>query len=169
MDTNRSIEASVTRFQETHMKLDAVYAQLAKTCGLSVTEYWSLLLAHQGSTAQREISVCLSVSKQTLNSALKALQQKRLVYLKRSEDNLRIKQIVLTNEGQRFVEEHISRMSSLEAQAWQALTATERARLTELSQKFCALLLAALAQAEILPTIFDKKEYANEPNHHHQP
>ena len=76
--------ASGTRldaFREASMEFDSVYGQLAKSCGLSGTEYWALSLIHQGVETQREISQQLSLSRQTLNSAFKLLIRKGLIRL----------------------------------------------------------------------------------------
>ena len=57
-------------FREVSMEFDAVYGMLAKSCGLSGTEYWALILIYEGVETQREISEQLSLSRRALNPPL---------------------------------------------------------------------------------------------------
>ncbi len=91
------------------MEFDAVYGMLAKSCGLSEPEFWSLILIHEGVETQREISAQLSLSRQTLNSAFKQLVRKGLIRLSPLEHDQRSKRALLTQEGRRFVESTIAR------------------------------------------------------------
>lgn len=147
METHTSSDCTLTAFRDASMAFDAAYALFAKACGLSESEYWSLLLVSEGVKTQSEISVRLSLSKQTLNSAFKSLVHKGLVRLEPLENNQRIKRIILTEGGERFVKENIARMHQLEEQAWQSLEENERASLTRLTKKFSVLIKAALEQA----------------------
>ena len=134
--------ASGTRldaFREASMEFDSVYGQLAKSCGLSGTEYWALSLIHQGVETQREISQQLSLSRQTLNSAFKLL-----IRLEPSKRDQRSKRAILTQEGHRFVEENILRVGRLEEEAWKTLTEEEQTMLVRLTRQFSAALLRSL-------------------------
>lgn len=133
-------------FREATMEFDAAYARFAKNCGLSETEYWSLLLISEGVTSQSEISEQLSLSRQTLNSAFKQLIKKNLVRLETLENNQRVKKAILTTEGKNFVEKNIVRMHRLEENAWMSLTQEERGTLTRLTRKYCQLIEEALEQ-----------------------
>lgn len=146
MNTNLPDDGSVGRFREASMELDAAYSLFAKTCGLSVTEYWSLLLVSQGIRTQSELSAHLSISKQTLNSAVMLLKRKGLISLGPSESSQRVKIILLTGAGRQFIKEHISLMHQTETRAWESLSAEEQVTLTKLTQKFCTLLISALEQ-----------------------
>ena len=139
--------ASGTRldaFREASMEFDSVYGQLAKSCGLSGTEYWALSLIHQGGETQREISQQLSLSRQTLNSAFKLLIRKGLIRLEPSKRDQRSKRAILTQEGHRFVEENILRVGRLEEEAWKTLTEEEQTMLVRLTRQFSAALLRSL-------------------------
>ena len=59
-----------------YQKTDKIYYEFARGCGLSETAYWILYAVEVsgGSVAQRVISEEFSYSKQTVNSALKALE-----------------------------------------------------------------------------------------------
>ena len=131
-------------FREASMEFDAVYSLLAKSCGLSYPEFWSLVLIQDGVRTQREISEQLSISRQTLNSAFKLLVRKGLVCLIPLERDQRSKQAVLTHQGERFVQARILPALSLEEQAWSLLTVKEQEALTQLTHKFSTTLLQLL-------------------------
>ena len=136
MPPNPKADIGLDAFREASMAFDSVYGMLAKATGLSEPEYWSLVLIHHGVVTQREISEQLCLSRQTLNSAFKLLIRKGLLRLEPFENNQRSKQAILTDEGARFVEEHIIRMEHLEEQAWQTLLDEEKAALIRLTHQF---------------------------------
>lgn len=118
-------------FRDAAMEFDAVYGLLAKSCGLSDPEYWSLVLIKEGIVTQKEISDQLCLNRQTLNSAFKLLIKKRAI---------------LTETGQHFVDETVSKMERLEARAWETLTPEEQESITELTLRFSAALKRALEE-----------------------
>ena len=134
--------ARLDAFRDASMACEAIYNALAKACGLSGPEYWSLVLIHEGVVTQGEISRQLCLSRQTLNSAFKLLIKKGLIRLEPLPQDQRSKQAILTQRGQAFVREHIVRMEDLEAR--QALSPKEQAELTRLTRRFNAAMTAAL-------------------------
>ena len=137
-------EARLETFRDVSMEFDHVYGLLAKSCGLSETEYWALILIHEGVETQREISEQLSLSRQTLNSAFKQLIRKGLIRLAPFEHDQRSKRALLTPEGQRFVETTIAQSRYLEEQAWKTLTREEQADLIRLTHQFSTALRRVL-------------------------
>ncbi len=133
-------------FRDASMEFDSVYGLLAKSCGLSGTEYWALVLIHEGVATQREISEQLCLSRQTLNSAFKLLVRKGLVKLEPFENDQRSKRASLTDAGTRFVETYIVQTRALEEQAWQTLDEEEQIALPHLLRKFSAALRRSLQQ-----------------------
>lgn len=131
-------------FREVLMEFDAVYAKFAKNCGLSETEYWSLLLISEGVITQSEISEKLSLSRQTLNSAFRQLIKKGLLHLETLENNQRVKKAILTMEGQEIVNKNIVKMRRLEEKAWKSMTEEEREALIGLIRKYSSLVEDAL-------------------------
>lgn len=123
-------------FRDAAMEFDAVYGLLAKSCGLSDPEYWSLVL----------ISDQLCLNRQTLNSAFKLLIKKGLIRLEPFQDNQRSKRAILTETGQHFVDETVSKMERLEARAWETLTPGEQESITQLTLRFSAALKQALEE-----------------------
>lgn len=116
-------------FRDAAMEFDAVYGLLAKSCGLSDPEYWSLVLIKEGIVTQKEIS-----------------DQLCLIRLEPFQDNQRSKRAILTETGQHFVDETVSKMERLEARAWETLTPEEQESITELTLRFSAALKRALEE-----------------------
>ena len=133
-------------FRDAAMEFDAVYGLLAKSCGLSDPEYWSLVLIKEGIVTQKEISDQLCLNRQTLNSAFKLLIKKGLIRLEPFQDNQRSKRAILTETGQHFVDETVSKMERMEAQAWETLTPEEQESITQLTLRFRAALKRALEE-----------------------
>lgn len=146
MEQNIQPDSSVEAFWAVSKEFDNLYSNCAKSCGLSDAEYWSLLMIRGGAETQAEISDQLFLSRQTINSAFKQLVKKGLVRLEPLEHNQRTKRVIVTPAGQRFMEQHIDRMLTVEQQAWQLLDMEERVTLTRLTRKYCRLIQAALTQ-----------------------
>ena len=140
MESTDYDDYDLIEFREAIMEFDAVYARFAKNCGLSETEYWSLLLISEGIVTQSEISEKLSLSRQTLNSAFKQLIKKGLVHLEILENNQRFKKAMLTKEGQCFVDKNITQMHRLEEKAWKSMEEKERIMITGLIRKYSNLI-----------------------------
>lgn len=141
-------DTRLSSFRDASMEFDSVYGLLARSCGLSGTEYWALVLIREGVVTQREISEQLSLSRQTLNSAFKLLIKKGLIRLEPLEHDQRSKRAILTQAGARYVETTIARTRCLEEQAWQALTEEDQAALIRLTRQYSAALRCALRSQE---------------------
>lgn len=135
---------SLDALNEAFMELDRAYDQLAKSCGLSEPEYWSLVLIRHGAQTQREISERLTLSPQTVHSAFKLLVKKGLVRLEPFAHDQRSKRAVLTEEGRAFAAAHIVRLEEVEAQAWDTLSREEHAALIRLIRRFSAAMTRRL-------------------------
>ena len=146
MPPDRENETSLDALNEAFMELDRAYDQLAKSCGLSEPEYWSLVLIRHGAETQREISERLTISPQTINSAFKLLVRKGLVRLEVLESDQRSKRAVLTEAGERFVRQTIVPAEELDLQSWQTLTAEEQRTLIRLTAQLGAALRRSLTE-----------------------
>lgn len=104
-------------------------------------------MIREGCSTQTEISEQLYMHKQTTHSALKQLIKKGLARLEAKENNLRTKQIFLTDAGIQFAEKYIDSMLRIEERAWTTLETEERKQLIRISQKFNQLLAAELQQS----------------------
>ena len=140
MQTDPGLEA----YWEASKALDYAYSSMAKACGLSEPEYWSLAMIHRGMTTQRAICRELCISPQTIHSAFKLLVRKGLISLEPLPQDQRSKQAVLTAAGERFVTEQILPTEKLEEQAWQALSPGEQRDLVRLTRLYSAALRRTL-------------------------
>lgn len=144
MQTNHLDDEEIKTFRNIYKDLESVYDEFPKICGLSGTEYWALSMIHEGIVTQHGICEQLSISRQTVNSAFKQLKKRGLIELKVKDDNLRVKQIYLTEAGQEFIEREITNIHQLEEKVWHDLEAEERKTLTKLLYKYKVLLADAL-------------------------
>ena len=56
------------------------------------------------------------------------------------DNNLRVKQVYLTDKGKVFVDKEITNMHKMEENVWNAMNETERKQITELVYKYKSLL-----------------------------
>ena len=148
-DTSVSARALDALYQKT----DKVYYEFARGCGLSETAYWILyaIEVSGGHVAQGVIAEEFSYSKQTVNSALKALEAKGLVELAFAEGSRRSKVVSLTPAGRAFSDERIVPAIEAEDRAFASLTPRERAEFLRLARAYTAAIdreLAGIAQRE---------------------
>lgn len=144
MNDQNHQDNSIEAYRATYKELDRIWSMCSKACGLSDAEYWALHMIREGCRTQTEISEQLSMNKQTVHSALKMLIKKDMVRLETKQNNLREKQIIMTETGQKFARTYIDRMHDIEEEAWNALKLEERELLVLVSQKYNALLEPAL-------------------------
>ena len=146
METKKPAADSIEAYRAAYWDAEALYGLSAKLCGLSEMEYWILLALYEGVDTQSVISDRLGVSRQTVNSACKVLVKKGILRMEPLENNLRVKRIFLTEDGERFMQDHLERAFRLEAEAWTRMPQAERAALVALTAKYNALMKTALEQ-----------------------
>ena len=134
-----------------YQKTDKIYYELARGCGLSETAYWILYAVEVsgGQAAQAVIAEEFSYSKQTVNSALKALEARGLVELAFAEGSRRSKVVSLTPAGRAFSDERIVPAIEAEERAFASLAPEERTEFLRLARAYTAAIdreLASIAQ-----------------------
>lgn len=151
LPTSRDIEVI---YQET----DRLYYKLARGCGLSETAYWILydIVMAGGSASQRAIAQEHSMSRQTVNSAFKALERKGYVSISFAEGSRRSKVVTLTEAGQRFCDKRIVPGIEAEKNAFNALPEDDRVEFVRLGREY-----AAAVRAEI-ERLFSEEEADDE-------
>lgn len=125
---------------------DKLYYEFARGCGLSETAYWILYAVEVsgGAVTQSEIADAYSYSRQTVNSALKALEAKGLVELAPVAGARRSKTISLTESGRAFADERIRPAIAAEDRAFTRLAPAERAALVRLVRAYADAIDAEL-------------------------
>ena len=84
---SRDINALLKAMNYQTKKIEAIYYKLALNFKMSESEFWILytLSGAEQECSQQEISEELSVSKQTVNSAIQSLVQRKYIFLKLSD------------------------------------------------------------------------------------
>ncbi len=120
---------------------DAVYKKLAQRSNLSESGYWVFYAIYEMNDhiTQKDICDQWSMSKQTVNSALKEIEKAGFITLKKSERDKRSKIIELTESGQNYANEFIAIVFQFEERTWKRMTEDERKSLILSSQKYLDL------------------------------
>ena len=84
---------------------------------------------------QTQLCELLSLSKQTVHSALKKLVGQGYLRLEAADGNLKNKQVLITEAGDAFLSRTVDQVFGVENAAGSHLTAEERTDLLTLSQK----------------------------------
>lgn len=121
---------------------DAIYSRLAERGGISDSMFWVLYSIRMsgGQCTQRDISRSWAMSKQTVHSALKKLQEGGYITMEVSALDRRSKHIGLTEQGREFAAKNIDDIFTTEREAFCAMEEQERQALLELSGKYHRLL-----------------------------
>ncbi len=128
---------SIEAFRRVDKEITAVYNSVIKRSGISLSEFWILLMVWDGSSVQKEIARQLCWSKQTVNSACSKLAERGLICLEPSASDRRERQIVLTEKGVEFSRRYIGRMEAVEERIWQGFSLEERRLVVDLLERYC--------------------------------
>lgn len=150
-----NLHKQLMEFYAISNEIDAFFTQLAIQSGLSVSAHWTLYFIRQSENGCTQKSICKqwSMSKQTVNSALKVLNQKGMITLHPSEDDRRSKQIHLTLEGEAFAKKHLDVIFAAEEKTFMELSESSRIALIQGSKDYLNALQKNLAD------ILQKQEY----------
>ena len=137
-------DASIERFRESYNAVDRIYDLYARACGLSPTEFWCVACIAAGRSSQAEVAEELAASRQTVNSAFKALVRQGLIELAPHPQNGRVKQARLTGAGEAFVADHLRTMDEAEEAAWNAIPEQDRTTVNRVLDQFRAAFAPAV-------------------------
>lgn len=87
-------------------RIEAIYYKIALNLKMSESAFWILyaLAEAEQECSQQEISEELSISRQTINSAIQNLMQREYVFLEQSSISARRKNVRLTEKRKTFCE-----------------------------------------------------------------
>ena len=137
-------ELTFPRFNEESGRMykenDSLYRRLARHFGLSESAFWILytLEEFQQPVTQAQLCEYLSLSKQTINSGLKQLEQEGNIHL--SSGPGRRKYLQLTPAGRQLAERTVRPVLRAEERAFLGMAEEERASLLALERKYLSLL-----------------------------
>lgn len=121
-------------FNKNYKEMDIVYHNYAKSCGLSDMAYWILYSIAESNEyfTQRDFCNDWFFAPQTVNSALKELEKRDIIFLDTTAGNKKSKLIKPTENGKKYIEQVIL-----------PLIAAECKSLDSLSKEECLLMLSA--------------------------
>lgn len=136
------IRLQLREFNAIYMEIGAIYSDLAKKGGLSDCAFWLMYFIREanGEFTQKEICGQWTMSKQTVNSALKNLENSGYIILTPSKSDKRSKYITLTEKGTKFAQKNIDIIFELEQLTLQKMSDTERTVMIESNRKYQVLL-----------------------------
>jgi len=138
------------QFNRTYSRLykeeDSLYRRLARHFGLSDSAFWIIYALEEAQRPLTQTELCgdLALSKQTVHSALKQLEQEGRIRLTGGPG--RRKYLQLTPEGQALADRAARPVLQLEERAFLGLTGEERAGLLALNRRHLELMLREAEQ-----------------------
>ena len=132
----------LSQFNRAHKKMNGIYHNYAKRVGLSDAAFWLLysLYEHGAPCTQKDLCEAWFYAPQTINTALKALEEKGFVVLEPAPKSRKNKQILFTDAGKALVAEKISPLVQAEERSFERLNELERGQLLEITQKHIGLI-----------------------------
>lgn len=116
MISNTDFMEQLNRYYSVWQEYNYVYAEWAKTHGMSVNSLLVLSAIHEGGKdcTQRKISQRWLIPKQTINMILKEFERKGLVELLPMQEDKRNKLIQFTPAGNEYADAIISKLRKVE-------------------------------------------------------
>lgn len=148
MEEKLTFSSFIRSYNQLYKETDLVYRNLAKDSGISECMFWILyyLREHKDTVTQTELVAELSLSKQTIHSALKSAQELGILQLKAIPGNRKSKAVVLTPAGEALAVATADRTLRVEERAFCALKPEERAELLRLERIYLQALQNAAAE-----------------------
>lgn len=116
--------------------LDSLYHQAAQKIGVSDSVMFVLysLYENKGMVLLNDIRKITGISKQTLNSAIRKLENEGIIYLEQKGG--RAKTVCLTEKGTEYVHQTVARLFAAECNVFNGWTREETDRFLYLMEKF---------------------------------
>ena len=138
-----TIRRQMTEYNQLFKEEDGLYREASRRLDLPETELWLLyLLRLEGPCTQRELRERMVQARQSVNTALKAMERRGVIAMTTAEEDRRSRTIRLTERGEALAAEAADPILAAEAAAMASLTEAEREMLLGLWGKY----VAALAQ-----------------------
>ncbi len=128
-------------YNELVKELDQLYHDAAKRLHLSDCAFWILYCLRDSASDLTQTDICniLYLPKQTINSALKKMEEDGVITFVPGND-LRNKWIRLTENGERLAAQTVDRMMAAEIEALDSLTEEEQETFLALYRRFAGQL-----------------------------
>ncbi len=131
-------------------EMDIVYHNYAKSCGLSDMAYWILYSIAESDTyfTQRDFCKDWFFTPQTVNSALKDLERKGIIFLEAVSGNKKNKLIKPTEEGKNFMEQYITPVIQTESESFETMSKDECELMLSATRKYISALKEKIRNLE---------------------
>lgn len=128
-------------FNRLHKKMNVLYHDYAKSVGLSDAAFWLLysLYEHGQPCTQKDLCSAWFYAPQTINSALKNLEEQGFIKLELAPKSRKNKQIFFSDKGKALIDEKIVPLVHAEERSFDRLEEQERSQLLALTQKHIEL------------------------------
>ncbi len=125
-------------FNKIYKEMDIVYHNYAKSCGLSDMAYWILYSIAESEEyfTQRDFCNDWFFAPQTVNSALKDLEKKDMIFLETVPENKKNKLIKPTENGKKFIERVIVPLIRTECESFETLSKEECELMLSTTKKY---------------------------------
>lgn len=150
------LQSTVTEFSYLFQKYESVYFDAAKKLKIPQVSLYILhvlreirLFDQNAIITQSDLTKYLSMSKQTIHSALKRLINKGLIKLEAIEGNRKSKNIVVTNEGFELIKKSVDRLNEGKLRAFRKLEKEERDQFIKLFNKFSDIYIDEMNKVEL--------------------
>ena len=132
----------LSSFNQAHKRMDGLYHAYAKSVGLTDTAFWLLYTLYESDRpcTQKDLGEVCFYAPQTINSAMKALEDKGLIRLELAPESRKNKHVLLTNTGEKLLKQKIAPLVQAEERSFDRLTEQERKALLGLTEKHIGLL-----------------------------
>lgn len=138
-------------YNKIYKEMDIVYHNYAKRCGLSDMAYWILYSIAESDEyfTQRDFCNDWFFAPQTVNSALKDLEKKDIIFLESVPGNKKNKLIKPTENGKKIIESVIIPLIETECESFEALSKEECELLLSTTKKYISVLKDKVSVLEI--------------------
>lgn len=143
-------KAKLTQYNKSFKSIDETYRNAAKRFGMSECTFWILYTLRNETPplTQSEICALQYQPKQTVNSALKKLENEGFLTLSVGADR-RNKYVSLTSKGLRLAEKTVDVFAESEANALLMMSEDEQDALCSLLKKYNSLLNSELQVSDL--------------------
>lgn len=126
----------IRRYNGLYKESNGIYHRLARHFGLSDSAFWILYTLREmgGSVSQSQLCGELFLSKQTVHSALKQLEQGGYLQLENVPNSRKNKQVRVTPQGEQLLAQVADPVFAMEERAFLRLTPQQRQAVLELDE-----------------------------------
>lgn len=150
--TNHRINDNLKKYNALSWEYNELYHGIGREYGLSDCAVWILYVLRESKNAytQRQICERLHQPKQSINTALKKMEENGLLALRYAANNKKNKEIVLTPEGLILAEKTADKIISAEQKSFCTLSDSEQETFLVLFGKYIGALRNELSEVRRL-------------------